>query len=167
MFFNQYWNRVNRYPWLKWVSKKRNKRAMMALYRSPESHWLCKNDHDISKERDLCKVHTKQIFKTSVFQYNFCEEFYIFGQCDLVFDPKWPIFKSDLEVIKIHVRNNFHDERIKTVTSTAMTRFSMIWLSDLVFDRSWPIFKVRPRNHKKMCTTIFKMTEWKMLPLLQ
>ena len=150
------------------VPKRRNKRAMMALYRSPESHWLlCKNDHDISKERDLCKVHTKQIFKTSVFQYNCCEEFYIFGQCDLVFDPKWPIFKSDLEVIKIHVRNNFHDDRIKTVTSTAMTRF----FYDLT---QWPSFwpelthiQTWPRNHKKMCTTIFKMTEWKMLPLLQ
>ena len=85
-----------------------NKRAMMALYRSPESHWLlCKNDHDISKERDLCKVHTKQTFKTSVFQYNCCEEFYIFGQCDLVFIlSSWKLLrtcilttsKSDLKI---------------------------------------------------------------------
>ena len=67
LHFGHFFNLGLHFKQIPFKKKEKNKRAMMALYRSPESHWLlCKNDHDISKERDLCKVHTKHIFKTSV-----------------------------------------------------------------------------------------------------
>ena len=81
--------------------------------------------------------------------------FSIFGHSDLDFDLEWPIFKLDLETIKIHVHNNFHDDWVKTVASIAMTRF----FYDLT---QWPSFwpqmtniQTWPRSHQDTCTQQF------------
>ena len=61
---------------------------------------------------------------------------------DLVFDPKWPSFKSDLELIKTNILSKIHDDCFKNVTARVLTRFSLIWPGDLVFDPKWPSFKL-------------------------
>ena len=52
---------------------------------------------------------------------------------DLVFDPMWPSFKHDLEIIKSNILSKIHDDCFKNVTSRVFTRFS--------FDLArWPSF---------------------------
>jgi hypothetical protein len=41
--------------------------------------------------------------------------FSIFGLCDLVFDPRWPIFELELEIIKTTFPTNFQDIYIKSI----------------------------------------------------
>ena len=52
---------------------------------------------------------------------------------DLVFDPKWPTFKLDLEIIKTNILSNIYDDYLKNVTSGVLTKFS----ADLAW---WPSF---------------------------
>jgi hypothetical protein len=48
-----------------------------------------------------------------------CEQgFSVFGQCELVFNPKWPIFELDQEIIKTNFQTNFQDILIKTVATS-------------------------------------------------
>ena len=42
---------------------------------------------------------------------------------DLVFDPTWPSFKLDLDIMMINILTNFHELMIKTVPSRVYTRF--------------------------------------------
>ena len=52
---------------------------------------------------------------------------------DLVFDPKWPIFKLDLEIIMANILSSIYDDCFKNVTSRVLRSFS--------FDLTrWPIF---------------------------
>ena len=52
---------------------------------------------------------------------------------ELVFDPKGPSFKLDLEIIKTNTLSNIHDDYLKNVTSGVLTKFS----ADLAW---WPSF---------------------------
>ena len=52
---------------------------------------------------------------------------------DLVFDPKWPSFELDLEIIKTNILSKIHDDCFKNVTARVLTRFS----ADLA---RWPSF---------------------------
>jgi hypothetical protein len=61
------------------------------------------------------------------------KSFSIFGQCELAFDPRWPIFKLNLEIIKITFLTNFQDIWIKTADKL----FLLFSFYDLVFDRRW------------------------------
>jgi hypothetical protein len=49
------------------------------------------------------------------------------GLCDLVFDPRWLIFKLDLEIIKTTFLTNF-----QAIRTEVLTRFSIFWLCDLI-----------------------------------
>ena len=51
---------------------------------------------------------------------------------DLVFDPMWPSFETDLEIIKTNILSKVHDDCFKNVT--AKQGFLLIWPVDLVFD---------------------------------
>ena len=48
---------------------------------------------------------------------------------DLMFDPKWPNFELDLEILKRNILSNIHDDHFKNVTLRVLTRFS--------FDLAW------------------------------
>ena len=52
---------------------------------------------------------------------------------DLVFDPKWPSFKLDLDLIEANILSKFHQDWVKTMTSRVLTNFSF----DLTL---WPSF---------------------------
>ena len=41
----------------------------------------------------------------------------------LVFDPTWPSFESDLDIMMINILTKFHELWIKTVPSRMYTRF--------------------------------------------
>ena len=43
---------------------------------------------------------------------------------DLDFDPKWPSFELDLELIKTNILSKIHDDCFKNVTARVLTRFS-------------------------------------------
>ena len=45
--------------------------------------------------------------------------------CDLVFDPAWPIFELDLDIIKIQLLTTFGEDRIKTIWIRVRT---MCWM---------------------------------------
>ena len=52
---------------------------------------------------------------------------------DLVFDPIWPNFKFDLEIIKTNIFSKIYDDWLKNVTYRVLTGFS--------FDLArWPSF---------------------------
>ena len=64
-----------------------------------------------------------------------CWRDYVDMQVDLnvhisIFDPKWPGFKLNLEIIKTNILSKIHDDC-----------FPLIWLGDLVFDLKWPSFE--------------------------
>ena len=91
---------------------------------------------------------------------------------DLVFYPKWPSFvldleiirsvnkvffdlawwpsfwpqvtqfQPDLEIIKTNILSKIHDDCLKSVTSSVLTIFLLIWPGDLVFYPKWPSFKL-------------------------
>ena len=61
---------------------------------------------------------------------------------DLVFDPRWPSFELDLEIIKTNILSKSHDDYLKHVTARVLTRFSADLPGDLVFDPKWPSFKL-------------------------
>ena len=42
---------------------------------------------------------------------------------DLVFDPKLPSFKLDLEITKMNILSNIYDDYLKNVTSGVLTAF--------------------------------------------
>ena len=42
---------------------------------------------------------------------------------DLVFDPKWPSFKLDIEILKTNMLSKIHDDYFKNVTSGVLTVF--------------------------------------------
>ena len=42
---------------------------------------------------------------------------------DLVFDPTWPSFEADLDIIMVNILTKFHELWIKTVPSRMYTRF--------------------------------------------
>ena len=88
---------------------KYKKRAMMALYCSPE--------YD-STSRTSRKL----------------KGFPFIWPGDPGFDPNLPAFELDLEIIKTNILIMIHDDYIKNVTSGALTRFSLICPGDLVFD---------------------------------
>ena len=67
---------------------------------------------------------------------------------DLVFDPTWPSFILDLEIIKTNILSKIHDDCLKNVTARVLTRFS----ADLA---RWPSFWLQvtqfqnwPRTHQ-------------------
>ena len=47
----------------------------------------------------------------------------------LIFDPKWPSFELDLEIIKTIILSKIHDDGVKNVTACVLTSFS--------FDLAW------------------------------
>ena len=67
---------------------------------------------------------------------------------DLVFDPKWPSFEPDLDLIEANILSKFHQNWVKTMTSRVLTSFSF----DLTW---WPSFwpqvtqyRTWPRFHR-------------------
>ena len=67
---------------------------------------------------------------------------------DLVFDPRWPSFEFDLEIIKTNILSKTHDDCLKNVTARVLTKFSV----DLA---RWPSFlpqvtqfQTWPRTHQ-------------------
>ena len=96
------------------------------------------------------------------------QSFSIFGLCDLVLDPGWPVFKFDLNFIKTHIHTNIKGDCLKNVTSIAMTRFFYIWA---LWPRFWPWmthFWNWSRFYKDTISTpISVIIDWKMWPLLQ
>ena len=67
---------------------------------------------------------------------------------DLVFDPKWPSFKLDLELIKANILRKIHDDCFQNVTARVLTRFSFdfAWWPSF-----WPQvtqFRTWRRNHQ-------------------
>ena len=48
----------------------------------------------------------------------------IFSFIDLVFDPIWPIFELDLDIIQTNILTKFQAAEAKTVASKVLTRFS-------------------------------------------
>ena len=69
---------------------------------------------------------------------------------DLTFDPKWPTFELDLEIIKTNILSKIHDDCFKHVTARVSTRFS----ADLAWWPSfWPQvtqFRTWPRSHQTL-----------------
>ena len=67
---------------------------------------------------------------------------------DLLFDPMWPSFELDLEIIKTNILSKIHDDCFKNVTARVLTRFS----ADLAqWPSFWPHvtkFRTWPRNHR-------------------
>ena len=61
------------------------------------------------------------------------QDFPVIWPGDLVFDPKWPSFELDLEIIKTNILSKIHDDCFKNVTTRVLTRFS----ADLAW---WPSF---------------------------
>ena len=43
---------------------------------------------------------------------------------DLVFDPMWPNFELDLEIIKTNILSKIDDDRLKNMTTRMLTKFS-------------------------------------------
>ena len=60
---------------------------------------------------------------------------------NLLFDPPWPNFKFDLDILMINILTQFHDIRNKICTLEGTLGFSKVWPSNLVFDPTWPSFK--------------------------
>ena len=77
---------------------------------------------------------------------------WFFKRFDLVFDPKWPIFKRDQDFINKNILTKFHDNRTENVASRG---FSKIWTCDLVFDPTWTIFELIPDFIKTKILTNF------------
>ena len=61
---------------------------------------------------------------------------------DLVFDPMWPSFELDLEIIKTNILGKIHDDCFKNVTSRVLKRssFDLAWWPN--FDPKWPSFEL-------------------------
>ena len=71
-----------------------------------------------------------------------CEQgFPLIWPGDLVFDPTWPSFKLDLEIIKTKILGKIHDDCFKNVTSRVLTRssFDLAW---------WPSFLLQGPSFK-------------------
>ena len=70
--------------------------------------------------------------------------FLLIWPSDLVFHPKWPSFKLDLELIKTNILSKIHDDCFKNVTARVLTRFSfdLAWWpsfwSQVTQFRTWP-----------------------------
>ena len=65
---------------------------------------------------------------------------------DLVFDPMWPSFELDLEIIKTNILSKVHDDCFKSVT-TRVLKFS----ADLArWPKFWPQV-TQQKKEKKMC----------------
>ena len=62
--------------------------------------------------------------------------------CDLVFDPKWPSFELDLEILKTNILSKIHDDCFKNVTASVNKIFPLTWPGDLVFYPTWPSFEL-------------------------
>ena len=67
---------------------------------------------------------------------------------DLVFDPMWPSFKFDLDIIQTNNLSKIHDDFFKHVTARMLTKFS----ADLArWPSFWPQmiqFQTWPRTHQ-------------------
>ena len=61
---------------------------------------------------------------------------------DLLFDPTWPSFKLDLELIKTNILSKIHDDCLKNVTARVVTTFSADLARYLLFDPKWPSFEL-------------------------
>ena len=59
----------------------------------------------------------------------------------LVFDPMWPSFKLDLEIIKTNILSKIQDDCFKNVTGRVLTRFSADLARWPSFYPRWPSFK--------------------------
>ena len=75
-----------------------------------------------------------------------CQRFPLILPGDLVSDSKWPSFEPNLEINKMNILSNIHDDYLKNVTSGVSTRFSsdLAWWPcfwPIVFDPKWPSFK--------------------------
>ena len=69
--------------------------------------------------------------------------FSIIWSCDLLFDPTWPSFELDQDIVKMIILSKSDEDWTNTVASIACSQgFSMICPTDLVFDLTWPIFKL-------------------------
>ena len=62
--------------------------------------------------------------------------FYKICPRDLLFDQKWPSFKSDLDFMEENILTQFREVLIKTVPFRVYISFSKIWPSDLIFNRT-------------------------------
>ena len=61
---------------------------------------------------------------------------------DLVFDPTWPNFELDLDIMISNIMIKFHELKSKLCPLECTQGFFKIWPSDLVFDPTWPSFKL-------------------------
>ena len=69
------------------------------------------------------------------------QDFPLIWPGDLVFDPTWPSFKFDLEIIKTNILCKIHDDCFKNMITRMLTRFSadLAWCPS--FWPTWPSFK--------------------------
>ena len=84
---------------------------------------------------------------------------------DLVFDPKWPSFKLDLEIIKANILSKIHDVCFINVTARELTR---IYTDVAGWPSFWPHvtqFRTWPRNHNDKHLNRFMMIASKVWPL--
>ena len=75
--------------------------------------------------------------------------------CDLVFDPRWPIYNPNPDFIKIHILTEFHKDQMKNVTSIVYTRFFFDLTQWPSFDPRWPIQNPKPDFIKTHILTEF------------
>ena len=92
-----------------------------------------------------------------------CLRFPLIWPGDLLFYPKWPSFKLNLEIIKTNILSKIHDDCFKNVTARVLTRFS----ADLArWPSFWPHvtqFQTGSRNHHKRHNLCFISILWKRL----
>ena len=81
---------------------------------------------------------------------------------DLVFDPMWPSFKIDLELIKTNILSKTHDDSFKNVTARVLTRFSfdLAWWSSFLPQVTQ--FQIWLRNHQDKQ---FEQDSWWLLEI--
>ena len=62
-------------------------------------------------------------FESKLFPLECTQDFSKIWPSDLVFDPTWPSFDLDLDIMIINILTYFHEFMIKTVPSRMYTRF--------------------------------------------
>ena len=73
---------------------------------------------------------------------HYSEQNFLIWPGDLVFDPKWPSFELDLELIKTNILSKIHDDCFKNVTARVLTRFSADLAQWPSFLSRWPSFEL-------------------------
>ena len=83
---------------------------------------------------------------------HFLSVFSMIWPTDLVFDPTWPIFELDRDIVKMIILMMIGP---KLWTLECSQGFSMIWPTDLVSDPTWPIFELDRDIVKMIILSIF------------